>query len=91
MNASSLTGLRLLTTGQQLKCFLHDSAAMHYNPNCCGCATLRAQQHQFSFSQPSVFLLLPAVEYSFYLWEHADFGGATYVELVIAALQVNFR
>jgi hypothetical protein len=60
-------------------------------PNCCGCATLRVQQHQFSFSQPSVFLLLPAVEYSFYLWEHADFDGATYVELVIAALQVNFR
>jgi hypothetical protein len=35
-------------------------------------------------------LLLPAVEYSFYLWEHADFGGATYDELVIAALQVSF-
>jgi hypothetical protein len=59
-------------------------------PNCCGCATLRVQQHQFSFSQPSGFLLLPAVEYS-YLWEHADFGAATYVELMIAALQVNFR
>jgi hypothetical protein len=59
-------------------------------PNCCGCATLRVQ-HIDSASpslQFSCCFLLSSTPAS---GSTPTFGGATYVELMIVALQVDFR